>query len=258
MFMPAMSLLILFLGVLLSVVGMIVVRRFIPAEKLSENNDYVGFTFSILSLIYGIYLAFTVVVVWQQYEDAEEKVTQEVVLLNALWRNLEPFPPGERALIRQHLIEYTRDVIESDYPKMERGLPFTSNEKYDRIWSDFYRLSPDPNDPRQNAFYEESVSRLNEFAIARRLRILASNAFLPTSMWVLLIVGAAGTIMFTWFYGTRYLSIQVAATTFLSAVIIYGVLLVAMLEYPFGGTVRVTAAPFQELLKVFETRIRTQ
>jgi Protein of unknown function (DUF4239) len=66
------------------------VRRFIPPDKLAENNDYVGFTFSILSLIYGIYLAFTVVVVWQQYEDAEEKVTQEVVLINALWRNLEP------------------------------------------------------------------------------------------------------------------------------------------------------------------------
>ncbi len=32
-------------------------------------------------------------------------------------------------------------------------------------------------------------------------------------------------------------------------------LLVVMLEYPFGGTVHVTAEPFQELLKVFEARI---
>lgn len=257
-FMPATSVLVLILGVLASVSGMVVVRRFIPMEKLSENNDYVGFTFSILSLIYGIYLAFTVVVVWQQYEDAEEKVTQEVVLINALWRNVEPFQREDRVRIRQHLIDYTRDVIVSDYPKMKQGLPYTYNPIYDQIWSDFYHLSPDPNDERQVTFYEESISRLNDFAIARRQRILASNAYLPTSMWVLLVVGAVGTIMFTWFYGTRYLSIQIAATAFLSAIIIYGVLLVAMLEYPFGGGVHVTAAPFEELLKVFETRIKMQ
>src|SRR6185436_15604849 len=110
----------------------------------------------------------------------------------------------------------------------------------------------------QIAFYQEGVTRLNDFAIARRERILASTASLPLTMWVLLVVGATGTIMFTWFYGTRYLSIQIAATTFLSAVIIYGVMLVAMLEYPFGGAVRVTPAPFEELLSVFEARIKAQ
>ena len=234
---------------------MVFVRRLIPAEKLSENNEYVGFTFSILSLIYGIYLAFTVVVVWQQFEDAEEKVTQEVVLLNALWRNLEPFPAPQRNRMRKHLIDYTRDVIANDYPKMAGGMPYASSPTYDAIWTDYYHLVPDPENVAQAAFYEESISRLNDFAIARRLRILASNAYLPASMWILLVVGATGTIMFTWFYGTRYLSIQVAATAFLSAVIIYGVLLVAMLEYPFGGSVHVPATPFEELLAVFEKRL---
>ena len=248
-------LLVLLGGVSASVAGMVLVRRWIPQEKLSENNDYVGFTFSILSLIYGIYLAFTVVVVWQQFEEAEETVTNEVVLINALWRNMEPFPPEVRHPFRVHLIDYTRDVILSDYPKMRQGLPYTSNPKYDAIWQDYYKLTPDPNDLRQVAFYEEGVTRMNDFAIARRMRILASNANLPRSMWVLLIIGAIGTIMFTWFYGTHYLSIQVAATTFLSAVILYGVLLVAMLEYPFGGGVHVTAAPYEELLMTFEKRL---
>ena len=63
---------ILFLGVACSVAGVIVVRRIVPQEKLTENNDYAGFTYGILGLIYGIYLAFTVVVVWQQFEDAAD------------------------------------------------------------------------------------------------------------------------------------------------------------------------------------------
>lgn len=256
MFMPLVSFVILLVGVLASVGGMIIVRRFIPAEKLSENNEYVSFTFSILSLVYGIYLAFTVVVVWQQYEGAKEKVMTEVALLGSVWRTLEPFGTEDRVRIRQDLIDYTRDVIVNDYPRMERGLAYSANAKCDKIWTDFYSLEPDARDVRQAAFYEEGLARLNEFTIARRQRILASNASLPTSMWILLVIGAAGTIVFTWFYGTHYLSIQVAATTFLSAVIIYSVLLVGMLEYPFGSGVRVGSAPFRDLLEIFESRAK--
>ena len=250
--------LILPAGVLASVAGMMLVRRFVPAEKLIANNEYVSFTYTILSLIYGIYLAFTVVVVWQQYDGAGETVTHEVVLINAVWRDVEPMSHEDRNRIHQDIIAYVRDVIVSDYPRMKHGLESTSNDKYDLIWTDYFGIAPNANDLRQVTFYQQGVLRLNEFSIARRMRILASNSSLPTSMWVLLIVGATGTIMFTWFYGTRHLSIQIAATTLLSAVIIYGVLLVSMLEYPFGGVVHVGEQPYRELLNIFETRMKIE
>jgi hypothetical protein len=250
--------LIVVAGVLASVAGMMLVRRFVPAETLIANNEYVSFTYTILSLIYGIYLAFTVVVVWQQYDQADDTVTHEVVLINALWRDVEPLSHEDRNRIHQDIIDYVNDVIVSDYPKMENGLQSTSNDKYDQIWTDYFRIAPNANDLREVTFYQQGVLRLNEFSIARRMRILASNAALPTVMWVLLIVGATGTIMFTWFYGTRHLSIQIAATAFLSAVIIYGVLLVSMLEYPFGGAVRVGEQPYQELLNIFQARVKIE
>ncbi len=251
-------LVILAAGVLASVAGMMLVRRFVPAEKLIANNEYVSFTYTILSLIYGIYLAFTVVVVWQQYEEADETVTREVVLINAVWRDVEPMSHEDRNRLHQDIIDYMNDVIVSDYPKMEYGLESTSNDKYDQIWADYFRIAPNASDLREVTFYQQGVLRLNEFSIARRMRILASNAALPSSMWVLLIVGATGTIMFTWFYGTRHLSIQIAATAFLSAVIIYGVLLVSMLEYPFGGVVRVGEQPYRELLNIFQARMKIE
>ncbi|HEV7242801.1 MAG TPA: DUF4239 domain-containing protein [Thermoanaerobaculia bacterium] len=253
-----MSILIVVLGVAASVTGMVIVRRLIPAEKLSENNEFVGFTFSILGLIYGIYLAFTVIVVWQQYESAKEKVTTEVALLGAVWRSVERFPAADRDRIRRDLVAYARDVITSDYPKMERGLTHSGSEINDKIWTDFYNVTIDTSDARAAVFYEEALSRMNEFAIARRQRILSSNASLPLSMWVLLVVGAVGTITFTWFYGTHHLSIQVAATTFLSAVIIYSVILVGMLEYPFGSGLRVSPTPYLDILEIFESRLKAE
>lgn len=241
-------------GVALSIGGVIFVRRIVPEDKLTENNEYAGFTYSILGLIYGIYLAFTIVVVWQQYEDAEETVQQEVVLLNALWRDVEVFPPEARSRIQQRLIDYVRHVIADEWPRMAPGLHESSSVPYDQLWADFYGVSPRANDPRHDAFHAEAVELMNDFAMARQMRLLSSTTALPSSMWALLIIGAAGTIVFTWFYGTPHLSLQIAVTTFLSVVIIYSVLLVRMLEHPFGGSIAVSPHAYQELLSTFESR----
>ena len=246
---------ILVIGVAASVAGVVVVRRIVPQERLTENNDYAGFTYGILGLIYGIYLAFTVVVVWQQHEKAEELIVQEVVTLNALWRNVAVFDTDVREKLHADLLAYSRFVVRDEWPLMRQGMHTFTSPAYDQVWTDFYAVVPGGDDPREAAFYEESISRLNELATARRMRILASAAGLPASMWALLIVGAAGTIAFTWFYGTRYLSVQIAVTTFLAVVIIYSVLLVRMLEHPFGGTVAVSPAPYTELIKTFEQRL---
>ena len=251
--MSAVYLVILVAAVACSIAGMLVVRRFIPPEKLAENNDYVGFTFSMLSLVYGIYLAFTVVVVWQQYEAAAEKVANEVSLMATIWRSIDVFPVDDRQRLRRDLMDYTREVIEKDFPQMAVGQASTLSVPYEQLWTDFYQVRPTAGDAREEAFFEEAVGRLNDFAIARRTRILASQASLPYSMWILLIVGAIGAITFTWFYSTPYRSIQIAATAFLSAVIVYAVLLVATLEYPFGGGVSVSDLPYRELLARFET-----
>lgn len=188
---------ILIAAVVCSIGGMLVVRRFIPPEKLAENNDYVGFTFSMLSLVYGIYLAFTVVVVWQQYEAAEEKVATEVSLMATLWRGVEIFPVEDRQRLRRDLIDYTRDVIEKDFPQMALGQASTFSAPYEQLWTDFYQVKLADGDARQEAFFQETLGRLNDFAIARRTRVLASQASLPYSMWILLIVGAMGAITFT-------------------------------------------------------------
>ena len=252
------ELIILVAGVALSCVGVIVVRRLIPQEKLTENNDYAGFTYGILGLIYGIYLAFTVVVVWQQYEDAEDQVMQEVAALGALWHEVEAFDGPVRTKMRRDLIAYARFVLDDEWPRMAPGLPHAEAPPLDRLWHNFKTIVPDGDDQRQLAFYNETLTSLREFGAARRMRLLSSTASLPRSMWYLLVLGAAGTIVFTWFYGTHYLSLQIGVTTFLSVVIIYSVLLVSMLEHPFGGTVSVSKRPFQELLRNFEQRLHTE
>jgi predicted MFS family arabinose efflux permease len=51
------------LVVVLSALGAYLVHRFAP-PALRENNEFTGFTFSFVGLVYGVYLAFTVVIVF--------------------------------------------------------------------------------------------------------------------------------------------------------------------------------------------------
>ncbi|HVR39780.1 MAG TPA: DUF4239 domain-containing protein [Thermoanaerobaculia bacterium] len=243
-------------GIAFSILGVIIIRRFVPYEKLHENNEFTGFAYQIIGLIYGIYLAFTVVVVWQQYEDAEETATTEAVHISVLWRDSQQLRPEDRERIQLAMHVYVQSVICKEWPSLEAGNGSDPNtlRAYESLWNAYYMAKPDPNDPVQIAFYNQSVDELNDLAMARRLRLLSADAALPGVMWHLLIAGAIGTIIFTWFYATKYATVQLTVTAFLSIIIVYSVMLVSVLQHPFAGEVRVTPEAFMSIRKSFIER----
>lgn len=46
-------------------------RRFVPGDALAASNEVAGNYLQTLGTIYAVLLAFTVVVVWQQFNDAQ-------------------------------------------------------------------------------------------------------------------------------------------------------------------------------------------
>ena len=65
------------LGTLLATLGPSVVRHFVALDKLVTNNEIAGFKFATVGVLYAVLLAFTIIVVWQKYADAETTVAQE-------------------------------------------------------------------------------------------------------------------------------------------------------------------------------------
>ncbi len=256
MFLSLPHLLILCGGVLISVLGVIVVRRLVPIEKLQDNNEFTGFAYSVIGLFYGIYLAFTVVVVWQQYQDAEQNATTEAVHISAMWRDSQAMQPEHRERIQLAMYRYVHSVICHEWPTLESGGESDPRTllAYENLWNAYYAARPDPNDPVQTTFYSQSIDELNDLAMARRMRLLDATSDLPDVMWWLLIAGAIGTIVFTWFYATRYAFVQTAVTAFLSLIIVYSVLLVSVLQHPFRGEVRVTPEAFVSIKNSFNER----
>ena len=70
----------------LSVLGLYVVRRLVPLEKLKENHEVAGFTFGVVGAFYGLLLAFVIVAAWERFDRANEQVQSEATALISLYR----------------------------------------------------------------------------------------------------------------------------------------------------------------------------
>ena len=120
------------------------VRRRWPHPALQEDNDLVGFTYGVYGLIYGVLLAFTIIVAWQRFGDAERIVMQETTLLSEIWRDSVAFPPAVRDNVQKDLIAYTQSVADEEWPRMAaRGQPHPhTQEIYERLWAHTYSIQP--------------------------------------------------------------------------------------------------------------------
>jgi hypothetical protein len=62
---------------LLSLGGLELVQRLVPADTRQQHNDVAGFIYAALGVIYAVLLALVVIAVWEEYEAADATVEQE-------------------------------------------------------------------------------------------------------------------------------------------------------------------------------------
>lgn len=111
---------------------------------LVKNQEFLNATYPIIGLVYGTFLAFTIVITWGKFNEAETSVTSEVTHVSELWRNAEAFPEAVCKEIHASLFVYAKEVVESGWASMaESGHPSPkANEKYQEIWIPYYGFEP--------------------------------------------------------------------------------------------------------------------
>ena len=75
-----------------------------------EHNSIRSPFLTVVGLVYGALLGFTVVVGWQQYLSAEVNVSNEASTLVTLYRQTVAMPPAEQAQAREQLRKYVRST----------------------------------------------------------------------------------------------------------------------------------------------------
>jgi hypothetical protein len=171
--------LIVSLGIVLSWLGLRTVRRFVPVALLKAHHEVAGFIIGVLGAIYAVLLAFVVVALWNQYEDARSAVEREANQLGDLAHITRGFADQkERHRLTGMIDAYTGSAISDEWPAMAQGkASLRTQSALDQLWRVYLEI--DPETYRDSTLYDQSVSTLRDLSDSRRLRLFASRNDLP-------------------------------------------------------------------------------
>ncbi len=232
------------------------IRRKWPHPVFKENNELVGFTYSVYGLIYGVLLAFTIVVAWQRYGETEKLVLHETTLLSDLWRDSVVFRPWVRDYIQKDLIAYAQSVVDDEWPEMAaRGKAHPKTEKiYEDLWAITYVFKAKTQ--IREHYMAHYLGVMNDLGGTRRLRILHSRMEVHSILWLVLLIGAVQTIAYPLLFSSRHAWVQVVIMGCLMLIVMLGLLVTLSLQHPFSGEVRIEPEAFRDLLDSFHHRAR--
>jgi hypothetical protein len=222
------------------------VQRTVPYAKLVEHNEVAGFMIALVGVLYSVLIAFVVVVVWQQYNEADANYGREVSTAADIFAQAPALPQAEMRTVRTLVDRYVAEMIDEEWPAMR------SASASDAATSTLTALSRSTAVTAVGAdlgvvarvHLAESVQHLFDL----RNRRLADNAeTLPPVLWAALLFGAGITVGFGFLFGVVNQRIQLIMTGAVAALIAIMFTLLVELDFPFR---RDTAIPVQRWLEL--------
>jgi len=239
-----LCLIIIGIAVTYAIGGLLVVRHFVPRDRLKIHHDVADPILGAVSTIYAVLLAFVVVTVWIAFDKSNSNVRLEANYMADIYRDAEAFSPDFRHKVDNLLREYRKEVVEKEWGTMQRGeMSWEVEMTMRKIW-DLY-TSYQPKNTTEVVFFDESVRKLNLFRELRRQRLMDSRSGIPPLLWFVLLAGAFSTISFTFLFGTDNLKAQMVMGILLSMIIALILFTIMSLDFPFTGNVSVSSEPFR-------------
>ena len=235
----------------LSILGLYLVRRMVPLERLKQNHEVAGFTFGVIGAFYGLLLAFVIVAAWERFDRADEMVQTEAMSLVSLYRISKGFPQPLQHNLQQTLRNYALRAINVEWPEMARYIHGETDNpgKADNpiVYLGLWALvgNYNPPDARQTLLADKSYDQLQQLGEDRALRYLYSNDAFPSVVWLVIYVGLFITIGFSYFFGLDTFPSQALMCGIFSSLLGLTILAILELAHPYQGSVLISEAPFR-------------
>jgi len=250
-------LLVASLGIVLLLVRLI--RGSVPHEVLRTDNEAAVTYLTVIGVIYGVFLAFVIISLWQQRTDAQDHVETESSQLYVLFRLAREFPAPAGPELVQQIMAYNKEVVSFEWPLMTK-LEFDeldrSGSKLDRIWEESVRFHPASQ--AEQALYQRVLEASERVYVARRMRLLDAEASLGNLLWALVMLGAIAVIVPTLFIHVEHVSFLVAAKTCMVGLLMLTAYTVYDLQRPFRGSWPVEPRPYILVQERMEQVLREQ
>lgn len=251
---PLVGVVVVLGSMLLSVIGLVVVRRTVSPEWLKRHHELAGYYFHTIATLYAVLIAFAIYVVWNGYKDAGTNLSHEATQVADLSRLSTAMPIEMRKNVSLALMEYLNAVVEDEFPAMQQGRDSARTwAAVQRLWDTYSTFQPDT--PRLQGYFDESLVHLTLLSDLRRTRLFATHGSVPGILWGLLTVAGVLLIGFTYFVGHEGIATQAIMTACLAGVLSFSMFLILSLNSPYSGVDHVIPQPFRMELSHVASRM---
>ena len=212
-----------------------------------QHNDVVSYVFAGVGVFYGLALGLIAVATWEDYTGVGATIGREAAALSALYHDLDGYPPAPRARFEQLLRDYTKGVVEVDWPAHRKGEEAGEPARVLDQFEDEI-LAFEPSRDREKAAHAEALSSLDEVVEQRNLRVQSVTAGLPAALWSVVLSGALLNVVVLYLFWVENRALHAALVALFATFIALLVFLTAAMDNPFRGEFSVTPGAFQELL----------
>jgi len=239
------------LGSILSVAGLLVVRRVADLKTLKQCHEVGGYLYSVVGTLYAVLLGLVVVDAMAKFELARTTVEQEANSLADVFILVDSFPEAKKKAVQGLCTQYADRVINEEWSLMDKGqVSIPARKTAIALMREITSFNPVTE--QEKALYPIAVSEACQVWDNRRARTNFSSYGIPTVEWIALILGGIVTVIFTYFFGLENLKAQIVMTAMCSLLIALNLYLMLLFGYPFSGDLKVPPDAFQVDEALFE------
>lgn len=211
-------------------------------------NDVVSYFFAGIGVFYGLALGLIAVATWENYTDIDGVVGTEAAAVASFYRDLDGYPQPLRGRLESMMRDYTRVVIEKEWPAHKQGIALEDGDALlDRLEDEVMNF--EPTKEREKILQSEVLRSLDTVQEQRRLRLQAVPTGLPAALWSVVLIGALLNIGLTYLFWVDNLTVHAILVGIVAVFIALLVFLTAAMDNPFRGEFSVSADAFRDVLQ---------
>ena len=219
-------------------------KRHLGAEAIAECHEVGSYYLSMVGTFYAVLLGLIVVDAMTKFQGAASTVDRETTALLKIYSSAERFPE-QRSSIEQLVTDYAKEVIDVEFPMMERdGVP---DMKVTTISLEILEKvkAIEPVTENQKAIFPILLSDVSDLLITRRERTKVSNFGEPPVEWFMLLTGGFMTIVLTFFFTIESHGVHMFMRTAVASTVLMSLYLTYLFGSPFSGDLKVSSDPFK-------------
>ena len=195
--------------------------------------------------------AFSLVQAIGNYRQTNTQVATEAAQINNLDRLLTRFNSDKAADVRQHLMAYTKSIVEDDWPALVNG---GASQKTTDLFKPVSQgiIAIHPENDRQVSLYASAVNLAHDLERMREVRLESGTLQIPTNYWMVILFAMLAKILLSALLdrsgmGNYVLGVQMAVLGALLG-------LVLIFDEPYKGQTSVQPDNFVSVLEKMRTR----